>query len=72
MSDEKDEKSEPVDWCQLSVDAMNRHTTSPEFTARYKAWLEYLGPKFWSKTAKVDYEQILAEEAAAKQAEAKK
>ena len=36
MSDEKDQKRESVDWCQLSVDAMNRDTTSPEFTARYK------------------------------------
>jgi hypothetical protein len=51
---------------------MNRLTTSPEFTAKYKAWLEYIGPKLWSKTAKADYEQILAEEAAAKQAETKK
>jgi hypothetical protein len=47
---------------------MNHHTTNPEFTARYKAWLEYIGPKLWSKTAKAAYEQILAEEAATKQA----
>jgi hypothetical protein len=73
MSDEKDEKRErEIDWGQLSVEAMNRHTTSPEFTARYKKGLEYIGPELWSKTAKADYEQILAEEAAAKQAEAKK
>ena len=53
------------DYAALSAAAMNRLTTSPEFTAKYKAWLEYLGPKFWSKTAKADYEQILAEEEAA-------
>jgi hypothetical protein len=69
MSDEKDET---VDWCQLSVDAMNRHTTSPEFTARNKKWLEYIGPELWTPTAKADYEKIIAEEAAATQAETKK
>jgi len=51
---------------------MSHHTASPEFSAKYKAWLGYIGPKLWSKTAKADYEQIMAEEAAAKQAEAKK
>ena len=50
---------------------MNRHTTSPQFTARYKKWLEYLGPDLLTPLAKADYEQILAEEAAAKQTEAK-
>jgi hypothetical protein len=72
MSDEKDKKRGPVDWGQLSVEAMNRHTTSPEFTAKYKAWLEYIGPELWGPVGDADYEQILAEEAAAKQAEAKK
>ena len=67
-----DEKRESVDWGLLSVEAMNRHTTSPEFTARYKAWLERIGPELWSTTAMADYEQILAEEAAAKHAEVKK
>jgi hypothetical protein len=63
---------EDIDYAKLSADALNKYTTSPEFTARYKKWLEYIGPELWSKTAKADYEQILAEEAAAKQAEAKK
>jgi hypothetical protein len=64
-------EEEPVDWCQLSVDAMNRHTTSPEFTAKYKAWLEKIGPELWGPVGKADYEKIIAEEAAAKQAKAK-
>jgi hypothetical protein len=59
------------DYAALSAAAMNRHTTSPEFTARYKKWLEYLGPDLLTPLAKADYEQILAEEAAAKQTEAK-
>jgi hypothetical protein len=46
---------------------MNRLTTSPEFTAKYKAWLEYVGPELWSPVAKADYDKIIAEEAAAKQ-----
>jgi hypothetical protein len=52
-----------------SVVTLNKHTTSPEFTAKYKKWLEKIGPGVWSKTAKADYEKIIAEEAAAKQAE---
>jgi hypothetical protein len=59
------------DYAALSVVAINKHTTSPEFTAKYKAWLEYIGPQFWGPVGKADYEQIIAEEAAAKQAEAK-
>jgi hypothetical protein len=69
MSDEKDET---VDWCQLSVDAMNRHTTSPEFTARYKKGLEEDERRgTLTEVRKKDLEVIRAEEAAAKQAEAK-
>ena len=49
----------------------NRDTISLEFTARYKKWLEYIGPKFWGPVGKADYEKIIAEEAAAKQAEGK-
>jgi hypothetical protein len=64
VSDNKDKNIEPVDWGQKSAEAMNRLTTSPEFTAKYKAWLERIGPELWSKTAKADYEKIIAEEAA--------
>jgi hypothetical protein len=59
------------DYAALSAAAMNRHTTSPEFTAKYKAWLERIGPELWGPVGKVDYEKIIAEEAAAKQAEGK-
>jgi hypothetical protein len=52
---------------------MNRLTTSPEFTAKYKAWLEYIGPELWGPVGKADYEKMIAEEKdAVKQAEAKK
>ena len=58
------------DYAALSAAAMNRLTTSPEFTAKYKAWLERIGPELWGPVGKADYEKIIAEEAAAKQAEA--
>ena len=61
----KSDKKAP-DYGQLTVDALNRHTTTPEFTARYKAWLELIGPELWTPVAKANYEQILAEEAIAK------
>ena len=48
---------------------MNTLTISPEFTAKYKAWLDYIGPELWGPVGKADYEQILSEEAAAKQVE---
>jgi hypothetical protein len=73
MNDKKDEKREPVDWGQLSVDAMNRHTTSPEFTVRYKKGLEEDERRgTLTEVRKKDLEVIRAEEAAAKQAEAKR
>jgi hypothetical protein len=72
VSDDNDKNVEAVDWAQKSAEAMNRHTASPEFTAKYKAWLERIGPELLSKTAKADYEQILTEEAPAKQAEVEK
>jgi hypothetical protein len=72
VSDNNDKNVEPVDWAQKSAEAMNRHTTSPKFTARYKAWLERIGPELWGPVGKADYDKIIAEEAAAKQAEAKK
>ena len=56
------------DYGQLTVDALRRHTTTPEFTAGYKAWLEYLGPELWTPVAKADHEEIMAEERAAKKA----
>ena len=59
------------DYAALSAKAMNGHTTSLEFTARYKAWLEYIGPKFWGPVVKADYEKIIAEEETAKQAAGK-
>ena len=53
------------DYAAMSAAAMNRHTTSPEFTARYKAWLERIGPELWGPVGKADYEKIIAEETAA-------
>lgn len=32
------------------------------FTAKYKAWLEHLGPKLWTPVAKADYEQMCKED----------
>ena len=65
MSDDNDKNVEAVDWAQKSAEAMNRHTTGPEFTAKYKAWLEKIGPELWGPVGKADYEKIIAEETAA-------
>jgi hypothetical protein len=57
MSDDK-----KLDLGKLTVEALNRATTSPEFTARYKAWLDFLGPKLWTPAAKADYEAMSKED----------
>jgi hypothetical protein len=73
VSDDNDKNVEPVDWAQKSAEAMNRHTTSPEFTARYKKGLEEDERReTLTEVRKKDLEVIRAEEAAAKQAEAKR
>jgi hypothetical protein len=58
---EKKPGREAIDWGQATVDALNRHTSSPEFLARYKAWLECIGPDLWTPTAKRDYEAMAKE-----------
>jgi hypothetical protein len=70
MSDSKGKKREPVDWAALSVAAINKHTTSPEFVAKYKAWLE-LREADLNDFEKKELATIRAEEAA-KQAVAKR
>jgi hypothetical protein len=42
------------DYAALSAAAMNRLTTSPEFTSKYKAWLEYIALNFWGPAGKAD------------------
>ena len=51
----------PIDP-QVFADALNRATSTPEFTARYKAWLEYLGPSGWTPVARADYEKMCQED----------
>jgi hypothetical protein len=63
MSDRKGKEREPVDWLELSVAAINKHTTSPEFTAKYKAWLE-LREADLNDFEKSELATIRAEEAA--------
>ena len=55
-------KEQSVDYGKLTVDALNRHQTSPEFTAKYKAWLLATPPEHLTPVAKADLEQMLAEE----------
>ncbi|HEY2874715.1 MAG TPA: hypothetical protein VGJ56_22510, partial [Reyranella sp.] len=50
------------DYGALTVEALKRHTNSQEFSARYKAWLEYVGPELWSPIAKADYETMCKED----------
>jgi hypothetical protein len=45
----------------LTVDALIRHTTDPEWSARYMRWLDDIGPNCWTPVAKADYEQMKAE-----------
>jgi len=51
-----------VDYGKLTVEALNGATADPVFTAKYKAWLEHLGPKQWTPVAKADYEQMCKED----------
>jgi hypothetical protein len=51
-----------VDWGKLNVEALNRATSDPVFSAKYKAWLEYLGPNLWTPVAKADYEKMCTED----------
>jgi len=50
-----------TDWGKLTVDALNRHTSDPVWSAKYMRWLEYLGPGNWAPVAKADYERMQAE-----------
>jgi hypothetical protein len=38
---------------------------SPERTASYRKWLEFIGPSSWTPVAKADMAKMIAEEAAA-------
>jgi hypothetical protein len=62
-------KSTATDYGAATVKALN--TWSPERTASYKKWLEYLGPNNTTDTGKRDLAQIYVEEAAAKAKERK-
>jgi hypothetical protein len=61
----KNNETQAPDYGALSVDALNRHTSSPEFTARYRKWLEdheAAGIEL-TPVAKADLEAMRAEEA---------
>jgi hypothetical protein len=51
-----------TDYGQATADALN--TWSPERTASYRKWPEYLGPECTTETGKADLAQMLAEETA--------
>jgi hypothetical protein len=51
-----------TDYGQATADALN--TWSPERTASYRKWLEFLGPELTTAIGKADLAQMLAEEAA--------
>lgn len=57
----KSQGHKEVDWGQATVDALNRHTGDPEWSARYMRWLEEIGPGNWTPVAKADYEKMKAE-----------
>ena len=58
-------KEPSVDYGQLTLNALNRHLNSPEFTARYKARLLEIPPEDLTPVQKADLERMLAEEKAA-------
>jgi hypothetical protein len=61
----KDSERQAIDYGALSVEALNRHTSSPEFTARYRKWLEdgeAAGIQL-TPVAKADLEAMRAEDA---------
>ncbi len=55
-----------VDYGKLTVEALNRHTSSPEFTARYKKWLMSMPYETLTPVAKADLDEMLAAEKEAK------
>jgi hypothetical protein len=59
---EKNSDRQAPDYGALTMEALNRHMNTQEFSARYKAWLEYLGSEHWTPVAKADYEKMCAED----------
>ena len=59
---QKNSERQTPDFGALTAEALNRHTNGHEFSARYKAWLEYMGPELWSPIAKADYEAMCKED----------
>jgi hypothetical protein len=56
-------KPADIDYGSLTVEAMNQYMNSPEFTARYKAWLTSLKRRTAFEQAELD--TILQEESKA-------
>lgn len=55
------EKKQRIDWAKANVDALNRHTSTPEFKRKYLQWLEDVGAH--TPVAKADLEALRAEKA---------
>lgn len=66
MAKPKEEKPGKVDYGQLTADALNAHTSSPEFKAKWKAYLEWLPDDLLTPERKRELEELRAEEAEAK------
>jgi hypothetical protein len=65
MAEPKSEKKPGrVDYGKLTADALNAHTASPEFKAKWRAYLEWLPEELLSANAKKDLEEFRAEDAA--------
>jgi hypothetical protein len=63
---EKKKKADKVDYGKLTADALNAHTSSPEFNAKWKAYLEWLPDDLLTPERKRELEELRAEEAEAK------
>jgi hypothetical protein len=64
MAEPKSSKKEPVDYGKLTADALNAHTSSPEFKAKWKAHLEWLPEDMLTPAQKKDLEEMRAEDTA--------
>jgi hypothetical protein len=64
MAESKKEKGGKVDYGKLTADALNAHTTSPEFKAKWRAYLEGMPEELLSANAKKDLAEFRAEDVA--------
>jgi hypothetical protein len=66
MAESKKEKGGKVNYGQLTADALNAHTTSPEFWSKRRKYLEWLPDDMLTPAQRKELEELRQEEAAKK------